>query len=228
MKISVVIPAYNEEKHIKACLDSLMSQEKKPEEIIVVDNNSIDNTAKIVKKFKNVILIKEKKQGITFARNTGFNIAKGDIIARCDADTTVPKNWLKKIVEDFEKNSQIVALTTNFLIFDLPLIGNSLLPSKVYFYLSKLILKNPTLVGFSLAIRKRIWDKVKNEICTDDQKVHEDIDLSIHTAKYGQIFLEKNLVVKMSGRRIKHNPLSFFGEYPIRLLRMLGSHRHLI
>lgn len=228
MKVTVVIPVYNEEKYIKSCLDSLMVQQVKPDEIIVVDNNCTDQTVKIVQSYPKVKILQEKKQGITYARNAGFNAAKGDIIARCDADAIVPTNWIKRIKKDFTEKSNIVALTTHFDIFDTPLIGNTLLTSKIYFNTAELFLKNPTLVGFSMAVKKIYWDKVKNEICTDDTKVHEDIDLSIHIAKYGKIYLDRSLTVKMSGRRIKYNPLSFFLEYPARLISMLNSHRHLL
>ena len=64
MKVSVVIPVYNEKKRIKKCLDSLLSQSEKPDEIIVVDNNSTDSTVSIVRKYKGVNLVHEKKQGI--------------------------------------------------------------------------------------------------------------------------------------------------------------------
>ena len=69
MKISVVIPVYNEEKYIKNCLDSLMKQEEKPDEIIVVDGKSKDKTKLIIKSFKNKINLRfleiEKPNGRT-------------------------------------------------------------------------------------------------------------------------------------------------------------------
>src|SRR5690348_7890348 len=99
--ISVVIPAYNEEDYIENCLKSLMRQEVMPDEIIVVNNNSTDRTEEIVKKYP-VILITEKKKGTIAARNAGFDMAKGNIIVRTDADTVVPTNWIKKIKEDFQ------------------------------------------------------------------------------------------------------------------------------
>ena len=79
-----------------------------------------------------------------------------------------------------------------------------------------------------MAVRKNVWEKIRNEVCLDDKKVHEDIDLSIHIKKYGNIFLNKNVIVKISGRRIRYNLLSFFVEYPLRLIKMLKSHRHLV
>jgi len=132
MKVSVVIPVYNEEKYIENCLNSLMKQEEKPDEIIVVDNNCTDQTIFCVKKYRDIKIIKEKKQGIIAARNAGFNHAQGDIIARCDADAIMPKNWVKKIKNDFAENKKIVAVTPVFQLFDISLINKSLIPFYIY------------------------------------------------------------------------------------------------
>ncbi|MEK7633920.1 MAG: glycosyltransferase family A protein [Patescibacteria group bacterium] len=224
MKVSVVIPVYNEEKYVKNCLDSLMKQEKKPDEIIVVDNNCTDKTISMVKKFKDVKIIQEKKQGIVHARNAGFNAATSEILARCDADTIMPVDWIKKIKNDFLKNNKIVGITPTFYIFDIPLVNKSLIPSKTFYFFSKLIIKIPSLIGPSMVITKAIWNKIKNEVCSDDESVHEDVDLAIHISKYGQIYLDQSIIVKISGRRIKYNPLSFFIEYPLRFFKMLKNH----
>lgn len=227
MKVSVVIPVHNEEKYIKSCLDSLMSQTEKPDEIIVVDNNSTDHTISIVNQYKNIKVIKEKKKGITTTRNRGFDSAKYDIIARCDADSILPDNWIKKIKEVFSNNN-VVGFCNSIVYYDLQMVPETSLPSDIFYYFSKAIFGFPALIGSSLAITKRVWLKSKNELCKDDKKVHEDIDLSIHIKKYGEIFFSPDVVVKISGRRIKYNPTSFFIEYPLRLIKMLNSHRHLI
>jgi glycosyltransferase involved in cell wall biosynthesis len=226
MKVSVIIPAYNEEKYIRNCLDSLMKQEEKPDEIIVIDNNCTDKTVSIIKKYIGIKIIQEKKQGLIPARNTGFNLASGDIIARCDADAIMPVDWIKKIKDSFLKNKDIVAVAPAFYLFDIPIINKSLIPEKIYYFFSNLIIKNNVLIGPSMVITKNVWEKVKSEVCLDDKKVHEDIDLSIHIKKYGNIFLNKSVIVKISGRRIKRNPLSFFIEYPLRLIKMMIMHRH--
>jgi len=227
MKVSVVIPVYNEKKRIKKCLDSLLSQSEKPDEIIVVDNNSTDSTVSIVRKYKGVNLVHEKKQGITPTRNKGFNTAKYDIIARCDADSVMPKDWIKKTKAAFKKYKNIVAITPDFYLFDTPIVSKSLLPANIFYSVSKMIIKVPSLIGPSLAITRKAWNQVKNELCVDDRLVHEDIDLAIHIAKYGKIYLDHSIIINISGRRIMYNPKSFFGEYLIRLVRMLKSHRHL-
>jgi len=228
MKISVVIPVYNEEKYIKKCLDSLMKQTEKPDEIIVVDNNCTDKTISIVKKYKNVKVIKEERQGITAARNAGFNKAVSDIIARCDADTILPDNWLKTIKKIFSLNKSVVAITQPVIFYDIPLFSQmtTFMVSLFYIYLliPRLFIGAYPLVGPALAITKKVWNQVKNEVCLDDRLVHEDIDLSFHIRKYGKIYLNKEVVIKASGRRAKYNPCSFFGEYIIRFFKMLRNH----
>jgi glycosyltransferase involved in cell wall biosynthesis len=221
MRVSVVIPVFNEEKYIKGCLDSLMKQEEKPDEIIIVDNNCTDSTIKVAKEYQ-VKIVKEKKQGTIYARNAGFNAAKYDIIARCDADTILPADWIKKIKENFE-NKKIDALCGTIIFYDYWFFKQTSLPVGLFIKSMKLILKHYILAGPNMLLTKKTWEKVKKEVCLDGKKVHEDIDLSIHIAKYGQIGFDPTLFVYASGRRIENNPLSFFIEYPWRLIKTLKT-----
>lgn len=221
LSVSVVIPAFNEEKFIRKCLQSLMEQEEKADEIIVVDNNSIDKTALICKEFP-VLVIHEPVQGVTPARNAGFNIAKGDIIARTDADTRVPKDWISKIKDNFAK-SNIDILTGPIKYYDGPI--RTSYPSRLLLFTLKRLKKQRFVIGANMIITKKFWEKIKEEICLDDKKVHEDFDLSFHANKIGGVIgYDKSLVVGMSARRIKRKPHSFFIEYPIRLVKTLRKH----
>lgn len=221
MKISVIIPAYNEEKYIARCLESLMIQTKKPDEILVIDNNSTDKTLEIVRKYP-VRIVHEQKQGMIEARNRGFNEAAGDIIARCDADTILPSIWIESIHTIFQ-NPRVDAATGPLIYYDLPMHGP--LAVCLYFFVMKLMTGKNMLSGPNMIITKKIWLQIKNEVCLDDKKVHEDIDLSFHIAKHqGHILQDKSLTIQSSGRRIKNNPYSFFIEYPIRLLKMISTH----
>ena len=97
--ISFVIPAYNSQKTIESCVDAILNQanlSKLRFEIIVVDNNSTDNTVKLInRRFKEkTILINEFNQGRSCARNAGAKKAKGAIIAFIDSDVVIPKTWL--------------------------------------------------------------------------------------------------------------------------------------
>jgi glycosyltransferase involved in cell wall biosynthesis len=97
LSLSIVIPVYNEQSHLKACLDSIAKQEDYPDEVIVVDNNSTDKTCDIAKSYPFVKLAREKKQGVLSARTKGFNLAKSDFIGRIDADTVLPPTWIKDV-----------------------------------------------------------------------------------------------------------------------------------
>ena len=103
--ISVVIPAYNESDNIQACIDSLKAQSlpEKNYEIIVVDNNSTDNTLELIKKL-GVVYTVEYKKGPAAAKNAGIPLANGNIIAFIDGDCIAAKDWLKNIVLGFEKS----------------------------------------------------------------------------------------------------------------------------
>lgn len=224
MKISVVIPVYNEERYIVPCIKSLLNQTESPYEIVVVDNNCNDNTTSLCKQFPQITLIHESIQGMIPARNKGFDFVSGDIIARCDADTILPSSWISRIKKQFT-TYKIDALTGPLAFYDLYL--KNTLASETYSTLFKPILKgNDVLMGPNMILTKQIWNKVKKRVCLDDTKVHEDIDLTLHIIEYGGIIKrDKKLVVTISGRRIKHNPTSFFGEYPIRIIRTLLAHK---
>lgn len=228
MKVSVVIPVYNEEKYIKNCLNSLINQSEEPDEIIVVDNNCIDKTIKIVKKYKNIRIIREAIQGMTPARNTGFNQAKYEIIVKCDADSILSPDWIKNIKNDFARNTDIIAVSVPMRLVDIGAIGRSTIPFYIYLFIPKLLVGFYYLIGPGYALKKSAWNKVKSEICLDDKKVHEDIDISFHLKKHGKIFHDGKNAVNSSARRIISNPFSFFGEYIYRFFKMYWDHRHLI
>lgn len=108
MHISVVIPVFNAEETIGKCLGSLYAQSVKPLEIIVVDNNSTDNTKDLVLQISDnqkeipVCCLDENRQGPSYARNCGANRAGGDIIAFIDADCIAESSWLARLSESFE------------------------------------------------------------------------------------------------------------------------------
>lgn len=221
MKISVVIPVYNEELYIRRCLEAVTTQEDVADEIIIIDNNCTDKTIEIASQF-NVKIVKEAEQGICAARNAGFNVARYDIIARTDADTIVPSDWIKKIRSNFE-SSPIDALGGPFVYYELPI--RTSLFSNIFYGLIRVIQTHNTLIGFNMAIKKQMWNTVKSSVCHDVDKIHEDIDLAIHVdKKNGKIKYDRTLIVRTSARRMLKKSNSFFIEYFIRLCRTLYIH----
>jgi len=100
--ISVIIPVYNSEHSIGACLESLKRQtiSRDKYEIIVVDDGSTDKTAGVVKSF-DVRYIYQRNQGPAAARNSGVKVAKGDIVLFIDADCRATENWIEEMVRPF-------------------------------------------------------------------------------------------------------------------------------
>jgi glycosyltransferase involved in cell wall biosynthesis len=85
--ISVVVPAYNEERHIAEALDAVLAQTLTPLEVIVVDDGSTDRTAAVVEGYgERVLLVRQDNRGCPGAFDTGFREAKGDYVALCPAD----------------------------------------------------------------------------------------------------------------------------------------------
>ena len=110
-EVSVVIPAYNEEESIVQTLSSLSDNKTdRRVEIIVVDNNSKDRTAELIKAC-GVRYVSETTQGITPARNRGLAEAKGKYILNADADSVSPTDWIDEMVKPLDKPNSEVALT---------------------------------------------------------------------------------------------------------------------
>lgn len=204
MRVTVVIPAYNEDLYIAGCLEALMSQSVAPDEVIVVDNNSTDNTAAIARSFGVTVLL-EKSQGIIPARNAGFNHASGDIIARCDADSRPHADWIERIRSNFE-SSDIVGVTGTNDFYDAPPALKNFYRrafTLTYFQGTKLLIGHEGFYGSNMAFKRSAWEAIKDQACHDDRLVHEDIDLAIHMGALGVIEYDPQLRVSSSIRAIR-------------------------
>jgi glycosyltransferase involved in cell wall biosynthesis len=110
--ITVIVPAYNEEKLIGVCLESLAAQTPLPDEVLIVNNASTDRTPQIVEQFiashpnVNARMIYEAKKGCHEARETGWREAKGDVIVHVDADETFPSGWVTEIQKVLQKHPE--------------------------------------------------------------------------------------------------------------------------
>jgi len=161
-EISVVIPAYNEEKQLPLCLGSLTKQRCVfPYEIIVVDNASTDRTAEIAEEF-GVRVIHEPRKGVSAARQAGFEAARAEIIASTDADCIVPSDWLSRIRDIFDENPRLAAVGGYVLFHDAPLYFN-ILPKFTHrlnaFRIAGQLVGRQPLSTQNLAVRKEAFTK---------------------------------------------------------------------
>jgi glycosyltransferase involved in cell wall biosynthesis len=196
MNVSIVIPVYNEADYLESCLKAVAKQTVEPYEVLVIDNNSTDRTVQIAKKFGFVTVIPEPTQGIVFARNTGFRHAKGEILARIDADTILPANWVTLISKALSDDSNLSAVTGRPSFRDVPIAPLfNWLQVLLYQNMQKLLTGSYMLWGANMAVRKDAWIAVASN-CSQRTDVDEDIDLSLclHRGKFIISYLPELLV----------------------------------
>lgn len=203
MKISVVIPAYNEEKYLPKTLASLELLERKPDEVIVIDGGSTDKTASVARSLGARVVTIEHR-GIGYARQKGIEAAKWDIIAFTDSDTIVPANWLT-IIEETLSVPRVVGV---FGIFKVPdgwwlyrYYVNLIQPILNYIYYAFGI---PMAPGQNIAFWKEKAVSVGG--FPIDFKIAEDIEMARRLQTVGKVAFRTDLVVTSSGRRGNEGP----------------------
>jgi glycosyltransferase involved in cell wall biosynthesis len=202
LKVSIVIPVYNEAARLGACLEAIARQTVTPLEVIVVDNNSTDETVAVVRRFGFVKLLREPKQGVTHARTTGFDAARGDVIARIDADSLLPPSWLGQVQAIFE-NPDISAVSGAPHYYDFPLAGVAdAIDLPLRAYLARRLKDSNFLWGANMAVRRAAWRQIRASLCAENG-IHEDFDLAIHLQGGGlTVAYDETLVAGVSSRRI--------------------------
>lgn len=122
MRLSFVIPAYNEEAYLASCLESILEQTRELDlstEIIVVNNASSDRTREVALSFPGVLVVDEPRKGLTHARQAGFLTSTGQLIANVDADSRLTPGWIAKVLRTFDETPELAALTGPLLYYDL-------------------------------------------------------------------------------------------------------------
>src|ERR1700722_6813890 len=230
--VTIVIPAYNEERSIGKCLESCIDQTSGPDEIIVVNNRSTDDTASVVRRYQEAnpdidirLIDQNEYQGIAPTRNCGFDLAQGDIISRTDGDSIVANDWVETIRRRFE-DPDIDATSGPIVFYDMPFRSflfwlDCMLREKVQ---SKA--KNERfLIGANMAIRAQAWKSVRHLTQLDlEDKLHEDVDLALTLFKNDfEIVYDAGMVAGMSADRVESSLPDFY-RYVTRYTRTTNLH----
>jgi glycosyltransferase involved in cell wall biosynthesis len=211
--VSVIIPAYNEEKHLAQCLKALEPQLTDGDEIIVVDNNSTDSTVEVTSKFK-VSVVKESKQGLSFARNKGFEEARNKILARTDADTVVSDEWLDSIRSFYSQPSANNVAVTGPVYLIEPQPMRLCLHSGI----TKRRLGHQNLIGSNMAMPMSLWVKIAPQLSNDDERYAEDTEISGLVIKSGgAIEFVPKMKVFTSWRWMRQHPLKNYRQWKQKL-----------
>ncbi len=196
-RMSVIIPVLNGAATLGLCLESLIQQKRRPDEVIVVDNGSVDDTPSIAKGWalahsKLVCrIVSERKRGPAAARNRGAQEAKGDVVVFLDADCTAEPEWLKRIEEEFQRGYVAVGgtyggyLPGHWMEKYIHAARSSFLGERTV--LSQVSLQGAFLVGANAAFDRKLFREIGGY--HEDFLIGEDFELSARLIHHGSTLL---------------------------------------
>lgn len=215
-QLSVVIPAYNEERYLENCLIAISSQKTKlPYEIIVVDNASSDHTLEIARRFPHIKIISEKRKGIGRARQTGFNASKAPIIASTDADCRPGSDWLEKGYQLLNKNKHVTSVGGYTLFYDNVALNQLMRTNRLFNLLSfsRYVFHTQVFSAQNMFIRRRAWKQIGGfDTSIISPLALEDVQFCIKLSQSGSLLVSKDLVVFASARRYNKHFVRAIGQ----------------
>jgi len=181
-RISVIIPTYQHAKTIAQCIGSLLSQTRLPDEIIVIDDGSTDDTESKLSEYTDQIkYIKQSNSGAQSARMNGFKQASGDLLLFCDADVVARPDMLEKLEKALREHSEASYAYASFMW------GPKLFKSKEF---DKDALKEMNFIHTTALIRKEDFPGFDLEV-----KRFQDWDLWLTMLEQGHVGVFVNEVL---------------------------------
>lgn len=205
-RISLIIPAHNEEKYIGSCLESVLAHGAgRFAEIVVVDNASTDNTASIAAAYPGVRVVRTEQKGLTHARQCGLESTTGEYVAFIDADCRMDNQWLPTVESHFAQHPQTVSLTGPVWYYD----GSSMAGWSIvvlewlslpiaYFAAGYLV------IGGNFVARRDALEKIGG-FDTTIAFFGEDADIAKRLSTVGPVYLRMHFAIATSMRRFAHD-----------------------
>ncbi|MCP2636079.1 glycosyltransferase family 2 protein [Microbacterium sp. HD4P20] len=193
--LSVVIPARNEAGMLGACLRALADQIDPADEIIVVNNDSTDDTEAVARSWAGVKIVTERRHGITYARNAGMDAATSQVLARIDADTLVTPPWARAIRHAFASDPELAGLAGPAGFTRLST-GDRVGGRGVYGLFRAIhevmVGSGPVMYGHNMAVSRAAWAAIRDGVTSGDDAISEDLDVT--------------LALRQAGMRIAYDP----------------------
>jgi glycosyltransferase involved in cell wall biosynthesis len=217
--ISFVVPAYNEEKVLGRALSAILAEIGRTgcvAQVIVVNNASTDETGALAASFPDVIVVDEPEKGLVQARRAGFQRATGALVANVDADTIVTEGWLERVLAEFQRNPDLVALSGPYIYYDVSKSARFAVRAFYvmgygFYILNRFVLRvGSMLQGGNFVVRRAALEQIGgfNPVFTF---YGEDTDLARRLHAVGAVKFTFRLPALSSGRRLLEEGLVKIG-----------------
>ncbi len=209
MRVSVIVCAFNEAHYLPACLHSLLSQTRLPDEIVVVNNASTDATGAVARAIPGITVVDEPRKGLVIAREAGRRASTGDLLAYVDADCRVPPVWLERVVARLGQRPAAVAVTGPYRFYDWDLLGRALIrlydvlvAPPTHALVHRVLGLGAVLYGGNFAVRREALAAIGGFDCSIE--FHgEDTNLGRRLTPVGRVELAGECWVWTSARRYR-------------------------
>ncbi len=227
MRLSFVIPAYNEEAYLPACLESILVQTRglgEFVEIVVVNNASSDRTREVAGGFAGVRVVDEPRKGLTYARQAGFAASTGELVANVDADSRLTPGWVDRVLGAFEAEPRMVSLSGPLVYYDLTprqrvLVQLFYATAFVSYAMNRWVLRVGSMVqGGNFVLRREALEAIGG-FNLAISFYGEDTDIARRISRMGKVRFTFALKMFSSARRLKKEGMfTIAGRYSINYL----------
>lgn len=206
-KVSIIIPARNEEKNLPTVLNALKNQTLAPYQIIVVDSASSDKTGEVALSL-GAEVIREGRVGTNNALETGRTLVRGDFIARIDADCIPEKDWVERASKIF-RDKTVVSATGPYDYYDGGLVFRNLsfFAQKYIYFLASVLMRIFRLGGIIIEGNSMMRATTMQKIGGFNRDIifyGDGTDLAKNLSKHGKIIFNRDLIMKTSARRFRN------------------------
>ena len=196
--ISIIIPAYNAEKYIEKCIESLLTQTKKELEIIIVNDGSKDNTEDIIKKYddKRIVYFKNKNQGIGKTRNFGIKKSTGKYLMFVDSDDYLEKDACELLYNKAEKDDLDLVICDFYREYD-----NKLIEEKIIDFKNTSLKDKPEIL---YKVNLSPWNKLYKSEMIKNNNIYFDEEFKYEDTPFVFIALDKAKKIGKVNKCLNH------------------------
>ena len=209
MTISVIVCAYNEAGYLASCLHSLLAQSRRPDELLVVNNASTDDTALVARGIGGARVIDERRKGLVRVRETARRAATGDLLVYVDADCRAPLTWLERVERRFVRDATIVATSGPYRFYDWDWVGRTMIRAYdltvaplTQLLVYRLLCIGTLFYGGNFAVRREALDAIGG-FDTAIEFHGEDTNLGRRLVRVGKVSMAPECWLYTSARRYR-------------------------